>query len=95
MSTKYVIERGHTKILVYKCERETSGFAWLQLRFSGGTFKIKKANQVFDTWAEAHVELMNRAEAQLTASRLSLQHAQGFAGNVRGMKPPQEKGVQP
>jgi hypothetical protein len=45
---------------------------------------------VFSTWAEAHAALTRRAEAKLTAARLSLQYAQGFAGNVRGMKPPQE-----
>lgn len=50
----------------------------------------RKGIYVFDTWAEAHAELTRRAETGLSQARRQLERAQGFAGNVRGMKPPQE-----
>ena len=49
----------------------------------------RKGIYVFDTWAEAHAELTRRAETGLSQARRQLEVAQGFAGNVRGMKPPQ------
>jgi len=55
-----------------------------------GIDKMKKNGDIFDTWAEAHVELTRRAGDRLATARRQLEVAQGFAGNVRGMRPPQE-----
>lgn len=91
MSTKYVVDRWAAEITAYECTKETPSFVWLKgLRASGGIYKKRKDCDVFDSWAKAHAELTRRAEDKLTTARLSLQYAQGFAGNVRGMKPPQE-----
>ena len=91
MSTKYVVDRWSAKITAYECTKETAEFVWLKgLHCANVSDKKGKAGDVFDTWAEAHAELTRRAEASLIKARRVLEQAQGFAGNVRGMKPPQE-----
>lgn len=93
MSTKYVVDRWVAKITAYECTKETARSVWLRLFYPAEeSYKREKDGSVFDTWAEAHAELTRRAEAKLTSARLCLRYAQGFADNVRGMKPPQ--GVQ-
>ena len=91
MSTKYVIDRFSNKISAHECVKETSCFAWLKGVYSIEPITKKKKCDVFNTWAEAHAELMRRAEAQLADARRVLQVAQGHVGNVRGMKPPGEQ----
>ena len=90
MSTKYVVNSFGNGIRAYECVEETAKFAWLKgLRFDPDEItKRKKAGVCFDTWAEAHAELTRRAEDRLAQARRQLQAAQGFAGNVKGMKPP-------
>ena len=92
MSTKYVIHAYGDRIRALKCVKETAKFAWFKGAYfdPNEIFSRKKAGVVFDTWAEAHAELTRRAEAQVAAARRALQVAQSFAGNVKGMKPPQE-----
>ena len=96
MSTKYVVSGWAAKITAYECTKETAKFAWLKGFYFGDDDFIAKLGKstndvcMFDTWAEAHAELMRRAEAKLVEARRQLERAQGFAGNVRGMKPPQE-----
>ena len=91
MSTKYVVDRWSAKITAYECTKETAKFVWLRgLYYANVSHKKSKANDVFDTWTEAHAELTRRAEASLIKARRVLEQAQSFAGNVRGMKPPQE-----
>lgn len=90
-STKYVVDRWGTTIKAHECTKETAKCAWIKDVYSvGGLTQLKKDRRVFDTWAEAHAELTRRAEAEILRARLSLQKAQSWAGNVRGMKPPQE-----
>ena len=93
MSTKYVVDRWAAKITAYECTKETASFVWLKgfyLDDKDGIDKMKKNGDIFDTWAEAHVELTRRAGDRLATARRQLEVAQGFAGNVRGMRPPQE-----
>lgn len=40
------------------------------------------------TWEEAHAHLLADAEARVLAARRSLELAQGYLGNAKGMKPP-------
>jgi hypothetical protein len=92
MSTKYVVSGWEAKITAHECTKETASYVWLKGLYYGddGTHRKKKDVDVFDTWTEAHAELTRRAEAKLASARRRLEAAQGFAGNVRGMKPPQE-----
>ena len=96
MSTKYVVDRWSAKITAYECTKETAKFAWLKGFYFGDNDFVAKVGKLtkdvcmFDTWGEAHAELTRQAEARLTEARRALERAQGFAGNVRGMKPPQE-----
>jgi hypothetical protein len=92
MNIKYVVHRYAAQIDAYKCAKETTSFVWLTGVHSGNNLTQKKKDgDVFDTWEEAHAELTRRADARLNAARRQLEQAQGFAGNVRGMKPPQNK----
>lgn len=98
MSTKYVVHDYHARITAYECTKETASFVWLKGFCFGdkdGISKLKKNRDFYDTWAEAHAELTRRADDRLATARRHLEVAQGFAGNVRGMKPPQGEGVQP
>lgn len=87
-SIKYLIDRYSTTIKAFACIKETANYVWLDNYRPGNPRQLKKESRVFDTWAEAHAELTRRAEEQLNHAQLQLQQAQGFAGNVRGMKEP-------
>ena len=88
-SYKYVLPRFslQAKIQRLECVEETAKFVTLIDRFDCEE-KRSKAKGVFDTWEEAHAALTRIVEAELNAVRLRLEHLQGIAGNVRGMKPP-------
>jgi hypothetical protein len=95
MSTKYVVHEWPPKIHAYECDKETAAYVWLKgFRSADGSVKKGKMSDVFDTWEEAHAELTRRADAKLSHARRQLEQAQGFAGNVRGMKPPQGEEVE-
>lgn len=47
--------------------------------------------EYYDTWEEAHVALMEDAERRLISARRALEAAQGYAGNVMGMRPPKNE----
>ena len=94
MSTKYVIHPYATQIDTYECDKETAAYVWLKgFRCADGSTKKRKDGDVFSTWAEAHAALTRRAELKLNHARRVLEQAQGFYGNVRGMKPPQGQEV--
>ena len=97
MSTKYVVSEWEAKITAHECTKETASYVWLKGLYYGndGTHKKKKNCDVFSTWAEAHAALTRRADDRLATARRHLEVAQGFARNVRWMKPPQGEGVQP
>lgn len=42
----------------------------------------------YETWEDAHAELLSKADKDLTRARLMLARAQGNHGRVKGMKPP-------
>lgn len=50
--------------------------------------KIAERESYHDTWEEAHAWLLQLAEGRLTSARRALENAQGFHGNVKGMKKP-------
>jgi hypothetical protein len=94
MSMKYVVDKWAARIYAYECTKETASFVWLKGVYFDSKDEIdqiKKNGNVFATWAEAHAELTRRADDKLATARRQLEVAQGFAGNVRGMKPPQEE----
>lgn len=95
-STKYVIGKGLARrIEEMPCIKETKSFAWVeqqQFQLHGcGSPRIKqirKAGRVFDTWEEAHAELLARAGGELQRARRTFELARSYAGNIKGMKPP-------
>jgi hypothetical protein len=96
MSTKYVVHDYMVAIKAHECIKETAAFAWFRGLYEylpDHITKQKKAGKVFDTWEEARAELTLRADAKLSHARRQLELAQSFAGNVRGMKPPQGQEV--
>ena len=95
MSTKYVVHRYSAQVDTYECTKETAAYVWLKSLYSDNSqFQKKKDGDVFDTWEEAHAELTRRADDKLNEARRQLEQAQGLAGNVRGMKPPQGEEVE-
>ena len=89
---KYVLPRFslQAKIQRLECIKETAKFVTLIDRFDCEE-RRSKSNGVYDTWDEAHTALTRIVEAELNGARLRLQHLQGMAGNVKGMKPPAEE----
>lgn len=89
---KYVLSRFSLRARIERlaCTKETAKFVTLIDEF-GWEVKHKKANCVYDTWEEAHAALTCKVEAELNTVRLRLQHLQGIAGNVRGLKPPADE----
>jgi len=67
-------------------EKSTDKF----LVYEGGQ-RISKSgaySQYYPTWDEAHQKLLKSAEQELINARHALERAQGFHGNVKGMKRP-------
>ncbi|MNK80828.1 hypothetical protein D3C87_1005580 [compost metagenome] len=48
--------------------------------------KSSAYSQYYPTWDEAHQALLEETEKDLTQARRALERAQGFHGNVKGMK---------
>ncbi len=88
-SVKYVVINHHPFIRKLTCTKETARFVWLDNYYGrGSNLQIAKVPNVFNSWAEAHLELTRRADEKLSLARRQLQVAQGFVGNVSGMKEP-------
>lgn len=88
---KYIISRYRAEIKACICTKETAHYVWLESKDRldrVSVTQLRKNGDVFGTWAEAHDELMRRAESHLNAARRHLEQAQGFIGNVRGMREP-------
>ena len=88
MKTKYLASEGWNspRVETVQVESETSSTVTIKGK------RRKKETQYesyFDTWQEAHEWLLRGAEGRLTSARRSLEMAQGFHGNVKGMKQPQ------
>lgn len=50
--------------------------------------KSSRFSEYYVSWDEAHRALLERAEDNLAKARRILERAQGFHGNVKGMKRP-------
>jgi hypothetical protein len=86
--TKYKAERlGPPHIEAVEVEKETEACVWIRGRRIA---KRSSYERYFDTWAEAKADLMQRAEEAIAHARRSLERANGYLGNVKGMKPPAE-----
>jgi hypothetical protein len=83
--TKYVAQSGRSKIDAVEVERESEQNVWVN---GGRTAKRSSYKNYFDTWAEAHTFLIKRSESSLESARRMLVLAQGYHGNVTGMKEP-------
>jgi hypothetical protein len=81
------------KIFAVPIIRETNAFLIVPVEKAKhnpeGEKKVKKQGSFhtyFDSWDDAHHALVKKAEARLERARRQLQEAQGFHGNVIGMK---------
>ena len=88
---KYVIPLHFLMARIERLEvvKESNKMATVIDRY-GEPMTKRKGIYVFDTWTEAHAALTRRAELELNQARRVLERAQGLAGDVRGMKPPEE-----
>jgi hypothetical protein len=76
-----------SRIQVIEVERETDNSVWEDGRRLA---KVTDGHEIHDTWEEAHARLTEIAEKKLENARRALDLAQGFVGNVKGLKKPQE-----
>mgnify|MGYP006284258461 CR=1 FL=1 len=51
--------------------------------------RIGPFDSYFNTWEEAHAYLLEKAEERVTSARRQLEQANGYLGNVKGMKKPE------
>ena len=75
------------KIEKVEIEKETDKSVWIDGRRHAKESSNEKYTDDFD---EAKLFLLEIAERKLRSARLSLQNAQGFYGNVKGLKNPIE-----
>ena len=73
------------EITPVEVERHTESSVWIKGRRNARTTAW---DSYFRTWEAARDCLLKRAELDLAASRRQLEQAQGFLGNVKGLKPP-------
>jgi len=77
-----------------ECTKETAKCVW-RLEEYFGTKRESRSDkmgagwQYHDSWDDAHAYLTKQAEAKLIGARRTLETAQAFAGNVKGLRKPQ------
>ena len=76
---------GKNLIEEIEVERETDSSVWINGRRNA---KNSSLHKYCDTWGEAHLFLLEKAERSLESARRSLERAQGEYGNIKGMKAP-------
>jgi hypothetical protein len=85
-------------IVRVECARETDSSVWLltDLFYRDGR-RLKEpqrqaracpGHKYHDSWEQARGHLLGVAERRLAAARRELEIAQGYYGNIKGMKPP-------
>ena len=91
--TKYKTKCAGADIQAVEVLRETMLCVFVQRYGTGTEFranKITEWHQYHDSWEAAHQYLMDKAERRLAEARRSLQLAQSFLGNVKGLRKPEE-----
>lgn len=78
-----------------ECTRETAKCVWRLDDFMGTKRESRREKmgtrwQYHDSWDAAHAYLTQQAEQKLVSARRQLELAQAVAGNVKGMRRPQE-----
>ena len=95
MLTKYKIKGRYPEAKIEEVEvlRETAQCIFVPANKansnpSGERKELKMTDwaEHYDTWEDAHAALMAKAERQVTNARRALEIANGFAGNVKGMR---------
>ena len=71
------------KIEVVEVERKTEKTVWIDGRRHA---QLNDYHAYFDTFDEAKTYLLGVAESKLDAARRNLENAQGYMGNVKGLK---------
>ena len=85
---KYLANIFDPRIEPINVDRESDACVWINGRRKN---KVSTDEIIFDSWDEAKAWLLQRAEKKLNSARRQLERAQGEYGNVKGMKPPQER----
>ena len=95
MKTKYrvTVSMWAPKIEQVEITRETEAQVVILSNWSFGPSERRENKKTgstlwVDTWEEAHAALMAKAEANVMDLRRQLEQANGYAGNIKGMKPP-------
>ena len=86
---KYMAKTGYSSSLRIERKefvRETDGYFFDAIGRKHA--KSSKYGVYFDTWADAHAELVRVADANRYEAGRILELAQGYVDNVRGMKEP-------
>jgi len=80
-----------------ECTRQTLNSVWLLTDLDGKGKRLEKPRRearnctrqsYHDSWEQARDHLLRVAETRLAAARRELEKAQGYCGNIKGMKPP-------
>lgn len=84
-----------TEIERIECTKETAKCVWHLEDFMGGKRercrdKMGVGWQYHDSWDAARAYLETQAQTKLIAARRQLELAQAFAGNVKGLRRPDE-----
>lgn len=90
MIIKYRANYKELSITPVECSKETQLAVWICS--NGNAYKANKGGakiNYFDTWQEARAWLSSKANQEVLSARLILHKATGKAGNIKGMKEPQ------
>lgn len=85
---KYVTHNYHPWIEKVECVKETSRCVWLKEKQFDRVWRMTKGSRIFNSWEDAHAQLIQEATHKVIAARLMLQQANGHLGNIKGLKPP-------
>lgn len=89
---KYVISHWTLRARIDKLRliKETAQFVTVLDRFEVAEDTFKKQGRAFDTWEEAHQELLRQAEADVVSAERRLDAAQQIAVEINAMRPEED-----
>ena len=89
---KYMARVGYAEIKPIDVVRETEKCIWIERETYGGDVRQSRSSKsssyenYFDSFGEAKTFLMEHAQRKLDSAIRSLEKAQGYHGNVKGLK---------
>ena len=89
--TKYEIKNySKNRIVPIECVKETEKTLWIESEWNGhkSVHQRRKCSDIYDTWADAYVELIRRTQLAISGAEMQLRHAQATLAEISALQDP-------